>query len=196
MDTEEAAGRRQKQAHVWDREEHDHYVEPVWCTERLLEREPFSGTIWDPCCGFGHVLQACDKMSLDTVGTDIVRRSEWCSEVRNFLDNTARADNIICNPPFKHCNTPPYPWVTKAIWTVRNKAALLLPLSWMTGSKRGEWLQTQPLYRVWIITPRPSMPPGRVLAAGEAAGNGTKDFAWFVFLNGYDGSPKIGWLKK
>lgn len=188
--------KREKAAHVWEREEHDHYVEPVWCTERLLEREQFSGAIYDPCCGFGHVLQAVEKIGLDHYGSDIVKRSDYCMMERDFLHTDFTTDNIICNPPFKLCNREPYPFVSKAIQDVRGKAALLLPLSWMTGAQRSQWLQEQPLFRVWVLTPRPSMPPGRVIASGEAPGNGTKDFAWFVFLKGFDGSPKLGWLKK
>lgn len=26
-------------AHVWEREENEHYVEPEWCSQRLFEEE-------------------------------------------------------------------------------------------------------------------------------------------------------------
>lgn len=34
----------------------------------------------------------------------------------------------------------------------------------------GKWLGTTPLYRLWMLTPRPSMPPGSYLAAGNKWG--------------------------
>jgi hypothetical protein len=37
------------EAHVWEREANEHYVEPVWCSRRLFEEEDFRPTIWDPC---------------------------------------------------------------------------------------------------------------------------------------------------
>jgi beta-xylosidase len=67
------------------------------------------------------------------------------------------------------------------------KVALLLPATWHLGDKRSRWLETTPLRRIWCLTPRPSMPPGAVILAGETPGGGTQDFAWYVWLRGYDG---------
>ena len=38
------------------------------------------------------------------------------------------------------------------------------------------------------------MPPGKVIEAGVKAGNGTKDFAWFVWKKGYGGEPEIKFM--
>jgi hypothetical protein len=73
---------------------------------------------------------------------------------------------------------------------------MLLPANWVQGDKRSRWLQQTPLLRVWFITPRPSMPPGHVLEAGGKPGNGTTDYAWFVWLRGYDGTPEVRWLRR
>jgi hypothetical protein len=40
------------------------------------------------------------------------------------------------------------------------------------------------------------MPPGHVLEAGGKPGNGTTDYAWFVWLRGYDGFPEVRWLRR
>jgi hypothetical protein len=73
---------------------------------------------------------------------------------------------------------------------------LLLPANWVQGDKRSRMLAGTPLRRVWFITPRPSMPPGHVLEAGGKPGNGTTDYAWFVWLRGYDGAPEVRWLRR
>jgi hypothetical protein len=41
-----------------------------------------------------------------------------------------------------------------------------------------------PLYREYRVGPRPSMPPGRVIVAGEKPGTETSEFSWFVWLKG------------
>jgi hypothetical protein len=48
-------------AHVWEREANEHYVEPHWCSERLFEEEQFPGLIFDPCCGFGRIPESAKK---------------------------------------------------------------------------------------------------------------------------------------
>jgi hypothetical protein len=40
------------------------------------------------------------------------------------------------------------------------------------------------------------MPPGAVIEAGMKPGGGTTDFAWFLWLKGFDGRPEIGWLRR
>jgi hypothetical protein len=44
-------GKRPRQSHIFAREDHDFYVEPAWCSERLFAVEPFAGLIWDPAAG-------------------------------------------------------------------------------------------------------------------------------------------------
>lgn len=73
---------------------------------------------------------------------------------------------------------------------------MLLPTKWMNSARRGAWLETTPFSRVWLLAPRPSMPPGTVIEAGVKPGNGTVDFAWFVWSRGYEGAPVIGWLRR
>jgi hypothetical protein len=58
------------------------------------------------------------------------------------------------------------------------------------------WLQELPLRRVWLLTPRPSMPPGSWIAKGNKPGGGTQDFCWIIFCRGYKGEPTINWLHR
>lgn len=184
-----------KNAHLWERDIHDWYVEPFECSSALFAVETFRGAIWDPACGIGRIVIEARHAGLKAIGTDIVKRSELCVATTDFLAATARAkfSNIVTNPPFSIAEE----FVQHALSIVRpgGKVAMLLPLVWMAGfSTKRHWLPTSPLRRVYPISPRPSMPPGAVIQAGQKPGNGTKDFAWFVWQSGYTGNAEIVFL--
>lgn len=49
----------------------------------------------------------------------------------------------------------------------------------------------------WLMTPRPSMPPGHVIARGEKPGGGKMDFCWLVWDRSYhQGAPELRWLRR
>lgn len=83
-----------------------------------------------------------------------------------------------------------------ALDRARSRVALFLLSGWINGAERGRWLETTPLYRIYLIGPRPSCPPGHLIAAGEKPGNGTGDYAWLVWLKGYQGAPTVQWLRR
>jgi len=59
-----------------------------------------------------------------------------------------------------------------------------------------DWLADTPLARVYLLTPRPSMPPGQVIEAGEKPEGGKQDFVWLVWRRGYVGPPELRWLHR
>ncbi|MDB5596231.1 MAG: uncharacterized protein JWM36_3192 [Hyphomicrobiales bacterium] len=180
-------------AKIWDRHPDDWYVEPEWVSERLFATEKFEGNVYDPACGMGRILKAAAAAGLEHVGSDLIMRSESCRMQMDFLTEAFyRADNIVSNPPFKHAEA----FVVRALERATGKVAMLLPSKWMHGDKRSRWLETTPLRRVLYITPRPSMPPGPVIEAGINPGGGKEDFAWFIWLRGYDGRPESSWLRR
>jgi hypothetical protein len=60
----------------------------------------------------------------------------------------------------------------------------------------GTWLYKLPLARVWLLTPRPSMPSGSFISAGGKVGGGTVDFCWAVFEKGWTRHPQLRWLHR
>ena len=195
---------RKRKSSLWAREANDWYVEPPWVSERLFHVETFYGTICDPACGSGNIVAAARRSGHTAYGSDVVRRSELCGAVLDWLARSdvypgGPIDNIVSNPPFGLCDdrkTKTYPFVERCLERARYKVALLLPSNWIQGDARSRWLETTPLYRVYFLSPRPSMPPGQVIEAGLKPGNGTTDYAWFVWLRGYDGGPEIRWLRR
>lgn len=181
-----------KNAHLWVREPLDWYVEPEWCSERLFDVEPFIGEVFDPACGLGRIVKGAKSKGLWSTGADIVFRSPYAARVQDFLARDEVVGNIASNPPFGVADA----FAKHALNLAARKVALLLPTKWMNGAARGKWLETTPLRRVWLLAPRPSMPPGPVIEAGEKPGNGTVDFAWFVWERGYVGRPELHWLRR
>lgn len=183
---------RQKNAHLWNRDPFDWYVEPYECSMALFEIEEFDGGIWDPACGIGRIIETARASGYAAFGSDIVRRGEFCDEVFDFFSNIPNFEfsNIVSNPPFGVAEE----FVQRCLEIIPTggKVAMLLPMVWLSGfSSKRDWLPNSPLCRFLPISPRPSMPPGRVIEAGERPGNGTKDFAWFVWQAGYHGNPEV-----
>lgn len=178
-------------AHVWDREIDEHYVEPEWCSRRLFEEEKFDGAIYDPCCGFGTIVVGALKQGLSAAGSDLVDRG-WDS-TRTPHDFLAPSDwryrNIVCNPPFNIAAQ----FAEVALARADLKVAMIFPTARLNAA---HWLQGTPLKLVWLMTPRPSMPPGRTITAGEKPGGGKMDFCWLVWEHGFSGDAAIRWLRR
>jgi hypothetical protein len=179
-------------AKVWEREVDEHYVEPHWCSERLFVEEKFDGPVWDPCCGFGRIPNAAIKAGLLAVGTDIRDRGYAdFGGLCNFLTATDnRAGSIVCNPPF---NIAPQ----FALYALQlpnwSKIAMIFPTARLNAA---HWIQGTPLARVWLMTPRPSMPPGHTITAGEKPGGGKTDFCWLVWSKDHVGTAELRWLRR
>jgi len=186
---------KKKNAHLWQRDPLDYYVEPFFCSERLFQEIKFSGPLYDPACGSGRIVKAARAAGYQCVGSDIVRRSEFCKFEADFLMRpigSACPGTIVSNPPFKHAQA----FVERALEVATHEVAMLLPANWRTSDKRSRWLEQTRLWLVLDITPRPSMPPGAVIEAGEAPGGGREDFAWYLWKKNHTGPYTGGWLRR
>lgn len=186
---------RKRESRLWTRQPEDWYIEPEWCSARLFAVEAFSGDVFDPACGSGRIVRSAVAAGLNAYGADVVDRKPEIDrfQVQDFFRDLGHDhDNIVSNPPFGVAEK----FVERALRLTARKTAMLLPANWVQGDKRSRWLEKTPLRRVYFLTPRPSMPPGHIVAAGDKPGNGTTDYAWFVWLQGYDGAPEVRWLRR
>lgn len=186
-------------AHVWGRHPDGFYVEPYWVSKRLFEVERFEGTILDPACGLGRIVESALKAGYIARGTDIVKRSPLFECRADFLEgNIFGPGNIVCNPPFSTAERSDMAqrFVERALRVAACKVAMLLPSPWLHGDKRARWLEKTPLKRVLFLTPRPSMPPGPVIEAGITPGGGREDFSWLIWERGHYGPWTGGWLRR
>lgn len=137
-----------------------------------------------------------------TVGSDIVQRITpapyWLWREADFLDLHAVAQtNIVMNPPFFRAKGAEA-FIRHAFKLATGKVAAFVDLKFLAGSSRANGLYAEmPPDRVWMITPRPSCPPGEYLQAGNTAGGGTADWVWLVWdIASPTGETSFGWLRR
>lgn len=203
---------KSRKSHIFAHQPHGHYVEPQWVSERLFEEEEFEGPILDPGCGWGRILTAAVINGYKTMGSDVVKRRPCdCGEFRhlNFVsmqDSNAPslwwslAGAIVCNPPFhlmkefclKACSLMQdrkNEWGSKI-----TRVAMIVPVRRLPAAI---WLEEDlPLYKVLLLTPRPSMPSADHIKAGGYVGGGTQDFAWLLFKRNHLRRPTMSWLHR
>ena len=188
-------------AHIWERDPQGHYVEPEWTSGRLFDEEHFGPAetlVLDPACGWGRILKSARSAGYATRGADIVDRLDRKSlgrvpfRVGDFLERPLlpSVPAIVCNPPFDHIQE----FCERALQVATFKVAMLVPLRRLPAAR---WLQGMPLETIWVMTPRPPMPPGSYIAAGGEPGGGTADFCWLVFRkNLIAWTPRWRWLHR
>jgi hypothetical protein len=189
MTVSDTTALRERKSHVWDREADEHYVEPEWCSERLFQEEIFTGEVHDPCCGFGTIPESARRGGLNATASDLVDRGYERGFVTDFLASNVGRENIVCNPPFNIARE----FTLHALKLAARKVAVIFPTARLNAA---HWLRDTPLRRIWLLTPRPSMPPGHVIASGGKPQGGKMDFCWLVFEQGYVGAPELRWLHR
>lgn len=183
---------KERKSHVYVRDPREHYVEPYWCDERLFDVEDFIGTVWDPACGTGRIVEVLQRRGMSGFGTDLhspgdVERS--IMSPRDFLQTTDCVPNIVSNPPFNIFKQ----FALHALQRVERKVALI----WLARTlPAARWLDDTPLARIHFLTPRPSMPPASYIAEGRKASGGTLDFCWLVWDMRHKGRPEVLWLRR
>jgi hypothetical protein len=180
-----------RNAHVWERAADDFYpTRPRWVIDRLLDAEIFIGEVIDPCCGSGTIVVACRERHLPSEGWDIRDRGLAGTQVRNFLEYAGpRPCNFIFNVPF--CLAQQF--AEHAVELARHKTAMLFPVRSLNAAG---WLRRLPASRIWLITPRPSMPPQSHIERGGKVGGGSIDFCWIIFEPKHVGAPRLRWLHR
>jgi hypothetical protein len=186
--------KRSRDSHIFAKEKNGHYVEPAWVSRRLFEVEKFAGySIHDPACGWGTILKEARTAGYAVSGADIVNRGapRYSSfDKCDFLTQRRLiVGNVVTNPPFDLVQE----FAEHALRLGARKVAMICLLRRLNAA---HWLQHMPLSRIWLLTPRPSMPPGSWIAKGNKPSGGTQDFVWLVFEKNYTGAPRIGWLHR
>ncbi|MFC4255692.1 hypothetical protein GRI97_17590 [Altererythrobacter xixiisoli] len=206
-----------KGRHPWD-----WYVEEHWVTHALASVVPLDRavTYLDPCCGQLHIPEALAALGLPHVhGTDLFERApdhrlflgchDFLGDQRHLLEASQRL-SIIMNPPYscqdgRRVRGLAEQFIRRALAIATDKVCAVLPLKWLGSAGRYQLFAQFPPAAIWILSERPSMPPGDAIAAlGKAAfNNGKVDYMWVVWdaaappLLAADGTPPtapISWI--
>ena len=187
---ETASGARPKNTHIFAKAEGLHYVEPEWVSTRLFEVERFPGPIQDPFAGWGRVAEAARAAGYMVRATDIADRGYPLDAIENFLDidHIDPETSIVGNPPFVDAI------IQHAIRLNPVKMALIWPFARIVAA--WPWLATAPLARIYMLTPRPAMPPASYVEAGKKPEGARVEHCWLVFERGHRGPAQLGWLHR
>jgi hypothetical protein len=178
-------------AHSWPRQADEWYVERPWVSRRLFDVEDFNRdlVLLDWMCGIGVTADAGKAAGYVVVTADVVNRGYPECRIQDFRERGSVPPSVVCNPPFPLAQET----VRHALKLGARKVAIVFPVARLNAAR---WLQDLPLRRIWLLTPRPSMPPGEVILRGEKPGGGKVDFCWLVFEAGYVGRPELRWLHR
>jgi hypothetical protein len=188
-----SAGLNNRAAPVYDRPDDDWYVDPVWCTELLIQNERFPGAIWDPCAGGGNIGKAFDAAGRQILSTDAYPKAKWIGKQDFMANHSVRSDCIVFNPPYRDAEQ----FIRRALDLSDNKVAALVQQQFPYSQARHRLFTETPIARLYFFSSRPSMPPGRLLQAGEIEAKGGKtDYLWCVWEHGHRGAPQAFWLKR
>jgi len=167
-----------------DRQKDDFYATPSDATEALLKVESFDGSIWECCCGQGHIAKVLIKNGYSVEATDLIDRGYGVTGI-DFLMEFRQRENIVTNPPYKNS----IQFLEQAVKLSKKKFAAILPLRYLEGVERCEFFEKTPPIRVWVFKRRVAM-----LKDGHETQKGLIGFAWFVFESGHTGKTQIGWI--
>jgi hypothetical protein len=178
-----------RQSHIWKRQGED------WYQERCGSRSVFSmssrsvgvSLIRVPAVGTSFVRQRRP----DTTPSiwDIADRGCPLRWQGDFLTRATQYPNIICNPPFDRARE----FADHALKIAQHKVAMIFPTARLNAAR---WLEDTPLARIWMLTPRPSMPPGETILRGEKPGGGKTDYVWLIWDQAHKGPASVSWLRR
>lgn len=173
-----------------DRPANDFYETPQIAVEKLLEKESFEGSIWDPASGHGAIcLVLAKKLGGNRVLASDVSEDPLTFGQKgvDFLWSYNQVDNIVVNPPFKLSKE----FTLKALQLAKHKVALFTKLQFLEGlNRREEIFKMHPPSRVWVFVNRLSCPDG---ISTVSRNGGMLAFAWFVWENDTKGTV-VDWI--
>lgn len=177
----------------YERDPLDYYVEAPWVTDALLAQMTPARPVWDPACGMGNVVARCQAHGIPARGTDVVWRP-GADTTLDFLEGVApwgQPGAIVTNPPYASATR----FIRTALSLARGDVAMLVRLDFLATKTRRRLFRADPPTRVFILSQRPSMPPGDKLERGEIVPRGGQhDFCWIWWNAARGGEQGIDWI--
>lgn len=188
-----------------ERAEHDYYATEPKAIELLLAEEAFDGTIWENCCGEGHLSKVMEDMGYEVISTDLIDRGFGKGGVDFFKTEECLGDNIVTNPPYAFVKE----WIGHSLELLPEgkKLALFLPLTFLESADRRNMFDTTPPQTVYVASNRLLCGKNGCFYATDKDGNtifmadGTpkrmssaKAYCWAVWVKGQYGDTKIKWI--
>lgn len=164
------------------RKKSDFYETPYSLTQQLLDVEKLEGSILEPARGNGAIVKILQSNNIGCVAYD--------KEV-DFLKETRKCDTIITNPPYSLA----FQFIQQAKIVAQKKIIFLLPLSYLHGKKRYDYIWQDkefPLARIYVFTRYPML--GEKLRKDGKYNTGMMVYAWYIWEKNYTRKPIIRWI--
>lgn len=171
---------------------------PEYAYTSLFDYRPewFTGRGFDPASGDGRMIREIIRRGnsgphfVNDIRDEELAALIDCGEA-TIGDYLAMGDPPACNfmvtnPPF----TTAVEFVQKARTHVSGPICILQSTRWQGTQRRSEWLRSAGLAYVLNLPRRPQWE----VDSGDIVKNNIMDFAWYIFLPGYDGLPSMDWL--
>ena len=177
------------------RPEDDFYVTPPEASRPFIAAaEPWlrGRTIWEPACGAGDLSREMIAAGHSVVSSNLIDRG-YGHIGHDFLAvPETDIDCIVTNPPFSLVNN----FALHAINLNVEFVALFAKTKFLEGDKRYKTiLAPHPPTFVYQFIERIKFYAGDT-AREDQPGWNTEAFAWFVWLRGETGEPRIRWLRR
>ena len=191
-----------------ERDALDFYATPTEEVENILQTIPeFSdveGTILEPCCGDGAMVEAIEVYCPNAyiIATDIHEREteryafeHFSGEKYDFLSDdypvNENIDYIIMNPPYSTIE----PFVIRALEIAEKGVLMLGRLQFLEGKSRYEnILKDNPPTDVWVYVDRI-----KCYKNGDTnlPGSSAQAYAWFYWnKENHDKDTKLHWIRR
>jgi len=180
-----------------ERVKDDYYATPPEATRVLLDNFGLNDcfTIYEPACGEGHISEVLKKFYPDKHihSTDLINRGYGVGNI-NFLElNSGKKwDCIITNPPFKLSQE----FIEKGLKLANKYVIMFAKIQLLEGVARRKLFDKFPPKYIYVFTDRVNpLRNGSPVDENGKKWASTMCFAWFVWEIGFDGEPRVRWLK-
>ena len=190
-------------AKSYERADEDWYIEPAWTVHQLMDAIFFpDGTIYDPCCGGGNILNVAKERGFATIGSDIINRAPShpftlgnALRLRKLPNPTRGRLSVITNSPFSNPEKIGEQIVRHIVGLNPYRAAFCFPIAFLCSIDRYRFFTEECVpSHICVHSQRPTMPPGAKINELSGTG-GMGDYIWLIYTRGHEGPPAMIWLK-
>lgn len=173
----------------------DNYPTCAWETLSLIEKEEFTGTIWDSACGSGSICRTFKRKGFKVIGSDIRTEGLW-KEAKGGIDFISTefkpVSNIVINPPFSMMNH----FIKKSLHLITKKLCVLGMITLLSSSGRKDIYDKYPPKVFYVFSKRPQHFQEKHWYDGtvKIKGGGTRDFCWAVWDKDYVGPTRVEFI--
>jgi hypothetical protein len=175
-----------------DREINDYYATEPKAIDLLCQVEDFSGLVWEPACGGGHMSEALKKNGYAVYSTDLINRGYGEAGIDFLMSFDEWERDIITNPPYKYATE--FVYHALEIVPKGSKVAMFLKLQFLEGKKRKELFIKHPPKTIYVSSSRLLCAKNGKFQDMIDGGGSAVAYAWYIWEKGYQGQTVIQWI--